>query len=194
MIQKVLVAFTLLSLTSMSIVSCSEGSSDRQSKKSSNSEDKKTSESEDKRTSKSEESKVPESDGSYSLDDILDDEWIMTCQKAGKIFMERSQIFKEESSGKYTVTFSGAFYEDEECEDVLVEFEFNDLEVELDIDDNTIESCPTEEGIEDYKEQYKKQMRKEPEEENLCGKYSFIDIDQIELENDDGEPFVFERK
>jgi len=186
MIQNVLVVFTLLSLTSMSIVSCSERSSDKQFKKSSPSQDAKT--------SKSEDAKVPESDGSYSLADLLDDEWIMTCQQIGEYFFEISRIYKEESSGKYTLTRSDALYEDEECEDLFKEVELTDLEVGLEIDGNTIEVCATEQGKESYKKQYEEQEGKEVEVEAKCQKLSFIDIDQIELEKDDGESFVFERK
>ena len=186
MIQKVLVTFTLLSLTSMSIVSCSERKSDRQSTKSSRIQDKKT--------SKSEDAKVSDSDGSYSLDDLLDDEWIMTCHKDGNIFLEVSQIYKEDSSGKYTVDSYAAAYEDEECEDLLQELEVIDIEVELEIDGNTIESCQTEEGKESFKKQVEEQLGEEPEEESSCAKISFIDIDQIEMENDEGETQVLQRK
>jgi hypothetical protein len=170
----------------MSIVSCSERSSDRKSEKSSKSEDKKT--------SKSEESKVSDSDGSYSLDDLLDDEWIKTCHKVEDSFVEVSRIYKEDSSGKYTVTSFAAFYEDEECEDLAGEIEFNDIEVELEIDGNIIESCPTEEGNESYKKQFEKQIGTEPEEEASCAKISFTDIDEIEFEDDEGEIQVYKRK
>jgi hypothetical protein len=170
----------------MSIVSCSERSSDRKSEKSSKSEDKKT--------SKSEESKVSDSDGSYSLADLLDDEWIMTCYKGEDFFIEESRIFKEDSSGKYTYSLSAAFYKDEECEDSVGGLEFNDIEAELDIDGNIIEACLTEEGNESFKKQFKKQMREEPEEESGCLKISFTDIDEIEFEDDEGEIQVYKRK
>ena len=186
MIQKFLVAFTLLSLTSMSIVSCSERSSDKQSNKSAGSEDKKT--------SKSDDAKVSESDGSYSLNDLLDDEWIMACQKFNDLFVEASRIYKEESTGKYTSATFGAFYKDEECEDLFKEFEFNDIEEELEVDGNTIESCLTEEGKESYKKQYEEQFGKELEEEISCEKISFIDIDQIEIGGDEREIEVYKRK
>ena len=186
MIQNVLVVFTLLSLTSMSIVSCSERSSDKQFKKSSPSQDAKT--------SKSEDAKVPESDGSYSLADLLDDEWITTCYKDGDVFIEESRIFKEDSSGKYTYSFSAASYKDEECEDLSAEYELNDIEMELDIDDNTIEACLTEEGNESFKKQLKEQLGLEPEEEGSCAKISFTDIDEIEFEDDEGEIEVYKRK
>jgi hypothetical protein len=170
----------------MSIVSCSERSSDKQFKKSSPSQDAKT--------SKSEDAKVPESDGSYSLDDLLDDEWIMACQKFNDLFVEASRIYKEESSGKYTSATVGAFYKDEECEDLFKEFEFNDIEEELEVDGNTIESCLTEQGKESYKKQYEEQFGKELEEEIICEKISFIDINQIEVDGGKREIEVYQRK
>jgi len=111
--------------------------------------------------------------------------------------MERqkiSYIFKEQSSGTYTQTITVKNYEDEECEDLSAEYELNDIEMELDIDDNTIEACLTEEGNESFKKQLKEQFGREPEEESGCLKISFTDIDEIEFENDEGEIEVFKRK
>ena len=111
--------------------------------------------------------------------------------------MERqkiSYIFKEQSSGTYTQTITVKNYEDEECEDLSAEYELNDIEMELDIDDNTIEACLTEEGNESFKKQLKEQLGLEPEEEGSCAKISFTDIDEIEFENDEGEIEVYKRK